>query len=52
MFLKVVKSAQGIPYVYVVEGYRDDDGKVKHKYLFTQLHQFSAFKNIKSFIIQ
>ncbi|WP_460175970.1 hypothetical protein [Thermodesulfovibrio hydrogeniphilus] len=35
MFLKVIKSSQGIPYFYVVEGYRDDYGKVKHKYLFS-----------------
>ncbi len=35
MFLKIVKSSQGIPYIYVAEGYRDSNGRVRHKYLFS-----------------
>ncbi len=48
MFLKVVKSSQGIPYVYVVDGYRDDEGKVRHKYLFS-LGRLDDFINSPSF---
>ncbi len=35
MFLKVVRSAQNNDYVYVVEGYRDSEGRIKHRYLFS-----------------
>jgi len=35
MFLKIVRSAQGIDYVYVVEGYRDSSGRIRHRYLFS-----------------
>ena len=35
MFLKIVKSGQKIDYVYVVEAYRNERGKVSHRYLFS-----------------
>ncbi|GER92351.1 hypothetical protein A45J_0066 [hot springs metagenome] len=35
MFLKIVKSANKTDYIYVVESYRDDDGNINHKYLFS-----------------
>ncbi len=48
MFLKIVRSAQNIDYVYVVEGYRDSSGRIKHKYLFS-LGRLEDFLNTESF---
>ena len=48
MFLKIVRSAQNIDYVYVVEGYRDDIGRIRHKYLFS-LGRLDDFLNTESF---
>jgi len=48
MFLKIVRSAQNIDYVYVVEGYRDDSGRIRHKYLFS-LGRLEDFLNTESF---
>jgi transposase len=48
MFLKVVRSSQNVPYVYVVEGFRDDSGKVRHRYLFS-LGRLKDFLNTESF---
>mgnify|MGYP000142963534 CR=1 FL=1 len=48
MFLKVVRSAQNIDYVYVVEGYRDQSGRIRHKYLFS-LGRLEDFLNTESF---
>jgi transposase len=48
MFLKIVRSAQNIDYVYVVEGYRDDTGRIRHKYLFS-LGRLDDFLNTESF---
>lgn len=48
MFLKVVRSAQNIDYVYVVEGYRDSSGRTKHKYLFS-LGKLEDFLQTPSF---
>jgi len=35
MFLKIVKSANKTDYIYVVESYRDDNGSINHRYLFS-----------------
>jgi hypothetical protein len=35
MFLKIVKSANKTDYIYVVESYRDDNGNISHRYLFS-----------------
>ncbi|GLI53493.1 IS1634 family transposase [Thermodesulfovibrio yellowstonii] len=48
MFLKIVRSAQGIDYVYVVEGYRDSSGIIRHKYLFS-LGKLEDFLQTPSF---
>jgi transposase len=48
MFLKIVRSAQNIDYVYVVEGYRDDLGRTRHKYLFS-LGKLEDFLKTSSF---
>ena len=47
MFLKIVRSAQNIDYVYVVEGYRDDIGRIRHKYLFS-LGRLDDFLNTEA----
>ncbi len=47
MFLKVVKSSQNIGYVYVFDGFRDQQGRVKHKYLFS-LGRLEDFMNTPS----
>jgi hypothetical protein len=47
MFLKIVRSAQNIDYVYVVEGYRDDTGRIRHKYLFS-LGRLDDFLNTEA----
>lgn len=48
MFLKVVRSAQNIDYVYVVEGYRDSAGRIRHRYLFS-LGRLDEFLQTDSF---
>jgi transposase len=48
MFLKVVRSSQNVDYVYVVEGYRDKFGKIRHKYLLS-LGKLEDFLNTPSF---
>jgi len=48
MFLKIVRSAQGIDYVYVVEGYRDSSGRIRHRYLFS-LGKLEDFLQTPSF---
>jgi len=48
MFLKTVRSSQGIQYVYIVDGYRDEQGNVRHKYLFS-LGRLEDFLNSPSF---
>lgn len=48
MFLKVVRSAQNIDYLYVVEGYRDPSGRIRHKYLFS-LGKLEDFLSTSSF---
>jgi len=48
MFLKIVRSAQGIDYVYVVEGYRDSSGRIRHRYLFS-LGKLEDFLQTSSF---
>jgi transposase len=48
MFLKIVRSAQNIDYVYVVEGYRDSSGKIRHRYLFS-LGRLEDFLETASF---
>ena len=35
MFLKIVRSGLKVNYVYVVEAYRNERGKVSHRYLFS-----------------
>jgi len=51
MFLKITKSADKTDYIYVVESYRDDKGRVRHRYLFSlgKLKDFistSVFKKL------
>ena len=49
MFLKTVRSSQGIQYIYVVDGYRDEQGNVRHKYLFS-LGRLEDFLNSPCFV--
>jgi len=48
MFLKVVRSSWNVPYVYAVEGIRDNSGRIRERYLFS-LGRLKDFLNTESF---